>query len=270
MKHYSMNWIVFRLSQNIEPTLIMLVDCFNSRIVRIKEQNFESIITRLEKFLFIQMVSFFNLVENCHCFNKIVGMKNGLSSIQMHAEKNILKNMKENRSPIHHLLILQQNEHSAQLNDEDDNEYEDFLISLNPASTTNEYDRYIQAPPINYKIQVLDWWRTNGHQYPQLSRMVRDTLTVPATGAGVERAFSLSGRVVTVIRSQLSPETITDIMMYKNYLSRRKEELKFFGNAAMSLGEEEAELELDPEEAKVLNEWRAGWWNNKKKRQRMW
>jgi hAT family C-terminal dimerisation region len=102
----------------------------------------------------------------------------------------------------------------AQFNKDDDNEYEEFLSSLNPTATTNEYDRYIQAPLINFKIQVLNWWRANGHQYPQLSRMVRDTLAVPATRAGVERAFSLSGRVVTVIRSQLSPETISDIMMY--------------------------------------------------------
>jgi hypothetical protein len=158
----------------------------------------------------------------------------------------------------------------SQFNKDDDIEYEEFLSSLNPTTTTNEYDRYIQAPSINFKIQVLDWWRANGHQYPQLSRIVRDTLAVPATGAGVERAFSLSGRVVTVIQSQLSPEMISDIMMYKNHLSRRKDELKFFGNTAMCLGEEEAALELDPEEAKVLSEWRAGWWNNKKKQRRTW
>ena len=87
--------------------------------------------------------------------------------------------------------------------------------------------------------------------------MIRDTLAVSAIGASVERAFSLFDRVVTVTRSQLSPETIFDIMMYKNHLSRCKKELKFFGNTVMCLGEEEAVLELDPEEAKVLSEWRA-------------
>ena len=89
--------------------------------------------------------------------------------------------------------------------------------------------------------------------------MVRDTLAVPATGAGVERAFSLLGRVVTVIHTQLSPETIRDIMLYKNHLARCKQDLKFFGNAAMSLGEEEIELELDSEDGKILSEWRNGW-----------
>jgi hypothetical protein len=100
--------------------------------------------------------------------------------------------------------------------------------------------------------------------------MVRDTLAVPATGAGVERAFSLSGRVVTVIRTQLSPETIRDIMLYKDHLARCKQDLKFFGNAAMSLGEEEIELELDSEDGKILSEWRNGWWNKQKKKRRTW
>ena len=43
-----------------------------------------------------------------------------------------------------------------QFNDENDNEYKDFLISLNSISTTNEYHRCIQTSSINYKIQVID------------------------------------------------------------------------------------------------------------------
>ena len=50
---------------------------------------------------------------------------------------------------------------------------------------------------------------------------VRDTLAVPATGAGVERQFSRSGRIVTPLRHRLNPETVHDIMMYKNDLARK-------------------------------------------------
>jgi hypothetical protein len=77
--------------------------------------------------------------------------------------------------------------------------------------------------------------------------MVRDILTIPAIDTGVERAFSLSDRIITIIRSQLSPGIISDIMIYKNHLSRKNEELKFFGDTPMILGEEEIELELNPE-----------------------
>jgi hypothetical protein len=43
-------------------------------------------------------------------------------------------------------------------------------------------------------------------------------------------------------------------MIYKNYLSRKNEELNFFGDTLMSLGEKELELELDSKKAKILRE----------------
>ena len=48
--------------------------------------------------------------------------------------------------------------------------------------------------------------------------MARDVLAVPATGAGVEREFSISGRVVTKQRNRLSPTTIRDLMQYKRWV----------------------------------------------------
>ena len=50
--------------------------------------------------------------------------------------------------------------------------------------------------------------------------MARDVFAVPATGAGVERQFSKSGRIATWARALLHPDTVRDIMMYKDYLSR--------------------------------------------------
>jgi len=153
--------------------------------------------------------------------------------------------------------------------EDDDEEYEQALQALNPSSDSNEYDRYILSPRVDYKIGVLDWWRQNDYQYPQMSLMVRDTLAVPATGAGVERQFSKSGRVVTPTRSRLSPETITDILLYKNYLSRKKEEIKTWTGAGMTAGEEEDILsDVVEQEDDVLKEWRDGWWIKKKQRQR--
>jgi hAT family C-terminal dimerisation region len=54
--------------------------------------------------------------------------------------------------------------------------------------------------------------------------MVRDTLAVPAIGAGVETQFSRSGRIITPLRHRLSPETVNEIMMYKNHLDRKQQE----------------------------------------------
>ena len=48
-----------------------------------------------------------------------------------------------------------------------------------------------------------------------VSKMARDVLAVPATGAGVEREFSISERIMTKQRNRLSPTTIRDLMQYK-------------------------------------------------------
>ena len=107
--------------------------------------------------------------------------------------------------------------YSAIIDDEDE-EWEQVLQSVGSRKNANEYDRYISSPLVNYKIPVLEWWRQNESDYPQLRR---DTLAVPATGAGVERQFSSSGRIITSLHHRLSPDTVYEIMMYKNHLVRK-------------------------------------------------
>jgi hypothetical protein len=43
-------------------------------------------------------------------------------------------------------------------------------------------------------------------------------------------------------------------MIYKNYLSRKNEELNFFSDTLISLEEKELELELDSKKVKILRE----------------
>ena len=61
----------------------------------------------------------------------------------------------------------------------------------------------------------LQWWSKSQSIFPKLSKMARDVYAVPATGAGVEREFSISGRVITKQRTWLNPSTIRDVMQYK-------------------------------------------------------
>jgi hypothetical protein len=48
----------------------------------------------------------------------------------------------------------------------------------------------------------MDYWRDFSHGFPHLSLMARNTFSVPATGAGVERMFSTSGREATWTRAR--------------------------------------------------------------------
>jgi hAT family C-terminal dimerisation region len=53
-----------------------------------------------------------------------------------------------------------------------------------------------------------------------MSAMAKDVYAVPATGAGVEREFSISGNIVNRRRNRLSPKTISDLMQYKRWVAR--------------------------------------------------
>ena len=50
--------------------------------------------------------------------------------------------------------------------------------------------------------------------------MAGDTVAVPATGAGVERMFSRSSRVAIWVRARLNGITITETMLYKEFLDK--------------------------------------------------
>src|SRR5205814_7533594 len=76
----------------------------------------------------------------------------------------------------------------------------------------NEFSSYMQIKRDGTITNALKWWKGSQSMYPKLSKMAHDVMAVPATGAGVEREFSISGRVVTKQRNQLSPTTIRDIM----------------------------------------------------------
>ena len=102
--------------------------------------------------------------------------------------------------------------------------------------------------------------------------MIHDTLAVPATGAGVEREFSCSGRIISALHHHLSPETVHEIVMYKNYLKRKQDELKMWReaeNSIIAMEMTQASKTCDADEELVLAEWRKGWWGKRKNQLRL-
>ena len=94
----------------------------------------------------------------------------------------------------------------------------------------------------------------NKYLYSKLNHMIQNILIISIIEINVKYVFNLSNRVIIIIQNQLSSEIISDIVIYKNYLSQYKEKLNFFDNILMSLEEKKVELELDSEEVKVLSE----------------
>ena len=88
----------------------------------------------------------------------------------------------------------------------DDDDFEQMVSSLPMDRNTNEYDTFINAPRIVDKRPLLEIWKTSlAPTLPHLGLMAREVFAVPATGAGVERQFSRSGKVETKLRARLDP-----------------------------------------------------------------
>src|SRR5438552_5166203 len=151
--------------------------------------------------------------------------------------------------------------------DEDEDDYRKALNRYASQAIENEFDRYLNTPPppLHEHISTLEWWKQHKSIFPRLALMARDTFAVPGTGAGIERVFSKSGRVASWTRSRLAATTITETMMYKDYLNRIGKPLdmkvKNHGTKGTDkVGDPEVIEEATREERIALIKWEKPWW----------
>jgi len=69
------------------------------------------------------------------------------------------------------------------------------------------------------------------------------------------------GQVISPIRNRLSPEIISDIMMYKDHLARKGKVLSLWKGAGLGMGDE-----LEMESIGVPEEWKDRWWKEREER----
>ena len=81
----------------------------------------------------------------------------------------------------------------------------------------------------------LAFWRQVRGKLSQLQTLVRLVLSVPATSAASERAFSSAGFTVSKYRSKLSEENVTMISTVRDYLNRTGSREAFFDRCADKL-----------------------------------
>lgn len=59
------------------------------------------------------------------------------------------------------------------------------------------------------------FWKDHEQEYPVLAKLARDILSIPASGAGVERLFNCARDICHYRRGQLKPDTIKDLMLHR-------------------------------------------------------
>jgi hypothetical protein len=157
---------------------------------------------------------------------------------------------------------LQQPDHPVDVNtsaDEEEDEFDRLRKATNvqpdePSSTCkDDFDAFISTgtTALDKGCTPLQWWcRIQQRvQYPRLSRMAIDILSIPAESAEAERTFSGARRTTRWDRLRITPQNLEKVECIGNWL--REEHIKPASEGGMGLvGEPEGsedDMSIDQE-----------------------
>lgn len=117
----------------------------------------------------------------------------------------------------------------TELDAEDDAEIFEFQLLGMPISTrSNELEEYASGKSVPTKI--LQFWKQNQKVFPQLSRMAKHYLAIPATSAASERCFSQARVLLPYNRSKLSEASIRVQMLLGSWMKYYQQESDVSGS----------------------------------------
>lgn len=95
-----------------------------------------------------------------------------------------------------------------------------FMPDQNPQSIANELDTYFDINSPNFEVIPLEWWKVHSSEYPILSQMAKDYLTIMSTSVPCEQLFSIAGKQITQTRNRLHPDTTQACLCLKSWLEQ--------------------------------------------------
>jgi hypothetical protein len=84
----------------------------------------------------------------------------------------------------------------------------------------SQFQTYMQVQQVTNDTDPLMWWKQHQQEFPDLSRMARQYLTVPVTSESPERFFSRVGLVQTDLWGNFLDTTMIDLMWSLDHLPR--------------------------------------------------
>ena len=90
-------------------------------------------------------------------------------------------------------------------------------MDVDPSSVNGETElnAYMRVQQVANDTDPLMWWKQHQQEFPRLSRMTRQYLSVPASSESPERLFSSVGLVKSDLRGRLLDTTLIDVMWAK-------------------------------------------------------
>jgi hypothetical protein len=79
-----------------------------------------------------------------------------------------------------------------------------------------ECNKYLECPCIRSSEDPLEWWKDNETKYPHLAGLAKKYLSIPASTAPSERAFSIASKILDKGRYRMKPERLCKLIFMKH------------------------------------------------------
>jgi hypothetical protein len=97
--------------------------------------------------------------------------------------------------------------------------FEDLVETTRKLSPTQlwqqEINIYQNMPRLDGRSDPLSWWKYHQHQLPNLSKLARKYLGIPASQASCERIFSITKNDITETRTSMKPDLAEALLMLR-------------------------------------------------------
>jgi hAT family C-terminal dimerisation region len=72
-------------------------------------------------------------------------------------------------------------------------------------------------------MDILQWWKVQEKEFPDLSKLAKQILTIPGTAVPSERVNSVAREMLPYTRNRLGPEAIEATLVCKSFLQLHPE-----------------------------------------------
>ena len=107
---------------------------------------------------------------------------------------------------------------------------EDVLVKNTPVQQPNasqarlrqEIELYLQDGDDAIDVGAMQWWSKKAALYPNIAKLAKTVLCIPASSVESERIWSLAGNIITKKRASLLPENL-DMLLFLNHNRKRND-----------------------------------------------
>ena len=79
----------------------------------------------------------------------------------------------------------------------------------------DEFKEYMSLPMTNWRVNnVMEWWSDNEEKFPNIAKLARKYLAIPASSAPSERVFSQMKIIVERKRWRMDPERLESVLFF--------------------------------------------------------